>query len=74
MYLRLYDERLPVEPSYPANKPSEGDYMTRRNMHRETSQNELGDHSYTKRLQHAPPGLGTNARFTHYLVRRTNST
>ena len=74
MYSRIYDEQLLLEPSYPANKPSEGDYETRRNMRRENSWNGLGQHSYTEHLQHAPPGLGTNAGSTQYLFRRTNST
>ena len=75
MYLRLYDERLPPEPSYPANKPSEGDSITRRNfLHRQTSQNGLREHLFTEHLQHAPPGSGTNAWFTRYLLHRTNST
>ena len=63
MHQRLYDARLPLEPSYPANRPSEGDSVPmRRNVQRKISQNGLREDRLTEHLQHAPPGSESQAR------------
>ena len=61
--VRLYDERLPLEPAYPAIKPSEGDLVSMQtNGFRRRSRNRRDEDRITDQLHHAPPGWESDTR------------
>ena len=54
---RLYDKRLPLEPFYPADKPSKGEIVsTDCRLPKKTLRNGARHDISTEALKHAPPG------------------